>query len=326
MENHDLISVIIPIYKVEAFLDRCVLSVVEQSYSLLEIILVDDGSPDNCPQMCDEWAQKDSRIKVIHKENGGLSDARNAGMKSASGEYIAFVDSDDWVAPEFVERLLSAMRDDDSQIAACTVEMVWEDGTPSSLLTARTNALLNQEEAQRALLEESLLKHPVWYKLYKRETIAGIAFEVGRLHEDVFWSYQAVGRAEKVSVIDYIGYYYFQRSGSIMGKGYSLKTLDALEARVLQYQYIVEHFPGLELSARINLINNCIYHGQMTIKYLDGETQKKALEYIMSVKKEYSLEHQEYTGMKLTHLLWMKLANISFLSCCRLKNFLGIGM
>ena len=100
MSCKDLISIIIPIYKVEKFLDRCVESVVNQTYSNLEIILVDDGSPDNCPYMCDEWAEKDSRIKVIHKLNGGLSDARNEGLKSSTGKYVGFVDSDDWIAPE----------------------------------------------------------------------------------------------------------------------------------------------------------------------------------------------------------------------------------
>ena len=103
------ISVIIPIYKVEKYLNRCVESVVNQSYQNLEIILVDDGSPDNCPKMCDDWAEKDNRIKVIHKENGGLSDARNAGLKVAMGEYISFVDSDDWIAKDFYEVLIRVL-------------------------------------------------------------------------------------------------------------------------------------------------------------------------------------------------------------------------
>ena len=98
----DLISVIVPVYQVEEYLDRCVQSIVDQTYTNLEIILVDDGSPDRCPQMCDEWAKRDSRIRVIHKENGGLSDARNAGMQAASGTYIAFVDSDDWVSERYI--------------------------------------------------------------------------------------------------------------------------------------------------------------------------------------------------------------------------------
>ncbi|MBQ6857596.1 MAG: glycosyltransferase, partial [Lachnospiraceae bacterium] len=105
----DLISIIVPVYKVEMYLDRCVRSLVEQSYTNLEIILVDDGSPDNCGIMCDRWTEKDRRIKVIHKKNGGLSDARNAGLRIAAGEYIAFVDSDDWIEPEMYGHMLGLM-------------------------------------------------------------------------------------------------------------------------------------------------------------------------------------------------------------------------
>ena len=185
-----MITVIVPIYKVEHYLNRCVQSIIDQTYRNLEIILVDDGSPDLCPAMCDAWRERDSRILVIHKQNGGLSDARNTGMAVASGDYIAFVDSDDWIAPEMLERLLGAIREDDSDIAACTVQMVGEGVSTSQFLTVRTNCVLSRQEAQKALLEESLLKQPVWYKLYKRETIRDILFEVGKHHEDVFWSYQ----------------------------------------------------------------------------------------------------------------------------------------
>ena len=117
--NQSLISVIVPVYKVEQYLDKCVESIVNQTYRNLEIILVDDGSPDNCPAMCDGWAKRDYRIKVIHKANGGLSDARNAGIAVASGEFIGFVDSDDWVAPFFYERLISILIDNDCDISAC---------------------------------------------------------------------------------------------------------------------------------------------------------------------------------------------------------------
>lgn len=107
-----MISVIVPVYKVEPYLDRCVRSIVEQTYTDLEIILVDDGSPDNCPAICDAWAERDSRVKVIHKQNGGLSDARNAGMDIATGEYIGFVDSDDWIAPEMYQILYNMLQRD----------------------------------------------------------------------------------------------------------------------------------------------------------------------------------------------------------------------
>ena len=122
-----LISVIIPVYKVEEYLENCIQSVIKQTVSDLEIILVDDGSPDQCPEICDLWADKDSRIKVIHKENGGLSDARNAGMKVATGEYVSFIDSDDYISLDFYETLLETIVDNDSDIVECGVVKFYED-------------------------------------------------------------------------------------------------------------------------------------------------------------------------------------------------------
>ena len=119
--NESLISVIVPIFKVEDYLNRCVESLIAQTYHNLEIILVDDGSTDTCPQLCDEWAEKDKRIKVIHKKNGGLSDARNAGIRAAEGEYILFVDSDDWVCADYAESLYRAVESSNSDICECDV-------------------------------------------------------------------------------------------------------------------------------------------------------------------------------------------------------------
>ena len=326
ISNENLISVIVPVYKVEPYLDRCVESIILQTYTNIEIILVDDGSPDNCPAMCDAWAEKDSRVRVIHKENGGLSDARNAGLALATGEYAAFVDSDDWIAPEMLERLHAAMEQDDSDIAACTVQMVWEDSEYKEFLTVQRNCILEREEAQSALLKESLLKQPVWYKLYRREVVEDIPFEVGKFHEDVYWSYQAIGNARRVSVIDYIGYYYFQRAGSIMGEGYSLRRLDAIEAYEGRYRYLAEHFPRLEVEARIAIVDNCIYHGQMALKYLSGKEQKQVLNYLSEVKDRYPIKHSDYADRKITHRLWLDLGRVSLTAVCRIKNALYVGL
>lgn len=326
MALYPLISVIVPVYKVEQYLDRCVQPIVDQTYTNLEILLVDDGSPDNCPAMCDAWAEKDSRIRVIHKENGGLSDARNAGLALATGEYISFIDSDDWIAPEMLEKLFAALQREDSDIAACTVQMVWEDDTPSRLLTVQQNRVLDNAEAQKALLRETLLKQPVWYKLYRRDIIKDIPFEVGKYHEDVYWSYQAIGNARRVSLIDYIGYFYFQRSGSIMGEGYSLKRLDAIEAYERRYCYLAEHYPELEREARVKIWTSCIYHGQMAMKYLPAVDRKQALRYLNEVKERYPIYHADYAGSKFTHRLWLDLARVSLPLTCRVKKNLRIGL
>lgn len=321
----DLISVIVPVYKVPQYLNQCVNSIVNQTYQNLEIILVDDGSPDHCPAMCDEWAEKDPRISVIHKENGGLSDARNAGLDVASGEYIAFVDSDDWIAPDMYERLYQRLTEDHSDMAACGVEMVWEAGTGSRMLTRPGSRVLEREEAMRAIIEESWLKQPVWYKLYKTALVRDIPFPIGKCHEDVFWSYQAVGAANRVSVFDSPCYFYRQRSNSIMGVGYSLKRLDALEARAKRFQYIQANFPGLVAIERTTFFFFCLYSMQMAQKYLSGDEYQTAKQRIMRTISEMKLL-DEVGNLSFKQRLWVALAQLSLGMTCRLRNVLHIGL
>lgn len=319
----ELISVIVPVYKVEPYLDKCISSIVKQTYKSLEIILVDDGSPDNCPAMCDAWAEKDRRIRVIHKTNGGLSDARNAGMAVATGELMTFVDSDDWIAPDMYEHLYQRLTEDASDIATCGVQMVWEDETPSHMLTREGNCILNQEEAMRVIIEESWLKQPVWYKIYKTALVRDILFPVGKYHEDVFWSYQAVGRAKKVSISDRIGYYYLQRGGSIMDEGYSLKRLDAVEAKVQRCAYIQERFPALSPLATKNLWFTCIYHGQLALRNLDEKAVAQVMAFLQSVLKSNPVVTD---GCTWKERIWLRMARLDLRMTCRLRTRLRIGL
>lgn len=245
MNQMPLISVIVPVYKVEAYLDKCIRSIAEQTYTNLEIILVDDGSPDHCGEICDAWAKKDSRIRVIHKENGGLSDARNAGMSAATGALMGFVDSDDWVEPDMFRLLFAHLTESDSDIAACGIVMDYKDGTAPRMLTMAGDAVMETREALMALMDDSRLKQPVCYKLYKRDLIKDIPFPVGKCHEDAFWSYQAIARAKRVCIFDTPCYHYLQRGGSIMGSKFSLKRLDTLEAELKMLAFLREHHPDL---------------------------------------------------------------------------------
>lgn len=320
-----IISVIVPIYGVEAYLDRCVKSIVDQTYSNLEIILVDDGSPDNCPAMCDAWAEKDSRIKVIHKENGGLSDARNAGMAVATGKLVGFVDSDDWISPDMYWLLYERMVTDGSDIAACGVQMVWEGTTPPKMLTKAGSCVLDTQEAMRAMIEETWLKQPVWYKLYRREIIQDIPFPAGKYHEDVFWSYQAIGRAHTVSVFDTPCYFYAQRSGSIMGEGYSLKRLDGLDAKVLRTEYIRAYFPQLVPTAQCDLMFSCMYAFQMCLQHLSQSELAFAKEKITNVISN-AKPFQRKKAMSMKQRVWYYLAQLSFECACKLRNKLKVGV
>lgn len=322
-----LISVIVPVYKVEQYIDRCVQSITDQTYRNLEIILVDDGSPDHCPAMCDAWAAKDSRIKVMHKENGGLSDARNAGMAVASGTYMGFVDSDDYIAPEMYQLLYDRITVDGSDIAACGVEMVYEDGTSPRKLTASGNCVLNKDAAMEAIIRENWLKQPVWHKLYKTELIRDILFPVGKYHEDIFWSYQAIARVQKVSVVDTTCYFYVQRSGSIMGERYSIRRLDAIEAKQQRMHYLQREFPELEGRGQLDLLFSCIYHGQLAQRDLPKAENKRVMTRLKSVIKDCPMPSEEIRNqITATHRFWLHLAKINLPLTCALRGLLGVGL
>ena len=318
-----LISVIVPVYKVEAYLDRCVQSIVDQTYRNLEIILVDDGSPDRCPAMCDAWAEKDSRIKVIHKENGGLSDARNAGMAVATGEFIGFVDSDDYIARNMYQLLYDRLISDGSDIAACGVKMVFEDGSPARQLTKSGSCVLDRNAALEAVVRESWLKQPVWYKLYKTAMIRDILFPAGKCHEDVFWTWQAVIRANRVSVFDTPCYFYVQRRGSIMSETYSLRRLDAVEAKQQRLNYLEKEFPQLADQGRIDLLFTSMYHGQLALRDLGKAESEKVILTLMPIVDACSIDG---TQLSFPHKCWLRFARINLKLCCKIRNRLGVGL
>ncbi len=193
------ISVIVPVYRAEPYLARCVDSVLAQSHRDLELILVDDGSPDGCPALCDAYARRDPRVKVIHRENGGIAEARNTGLDAAGGGWIAFVDSDDWVEPDFLEYLLLGARDWGADLALCAY---WREGPARrEKLGYDRAACLTPRQALEDLLRERRLSSHLWNKLYRRQLFEGIRFPKGRVYEDVAVTYRLVERARAVAVL-----------------------------------------------------------------------------------------------------------------------------
>lgn len=317
------ISIIVPVYGVEKYVNRCIQSIVNQTYKNIEIILVDDGSPDNCPLICDEWAKEDLRIKVIHKKNGGLSDARNVGLQIASGELIGFVDSDDWISEDMYQLLYEDMVNNDSDISACGVKIIWEDNK-FELLTPEGSYLFNQQEAMEAIIKETKLKQPVVYKLYKSDLIKDIMFPVGKYHEDVFWSYKAIGKAHKVSIFDTPCYFYFQRKNSIMGSTYSLKRLDSLEAKLERLKFIENNFPDLEEIAKWDLWFSCMYSLQLAMKHLSIQEYRTARNKIYGIINEIR-SLQCIKNISVKEKGWFLLSKITFEQTCRLRNLLKVG-
>lgn len=213
------ITVIVPIYNVEKYLSQCINSIVNQTYNNLEIILVDDGSPDNCPQLCDAFEKEDARIKVIHKGNGGLSSARNAGLEIATGDYITFVDSDDWLELNMYEVLYTNLIKEDADVSACAnIGEFGKEGTMFKQERLQNITVYTElREMYKHLLPTSqpTLLFMVWNKLFKRDIVGDIRFQIGQIYEDMYFEREVLKRCKKIVYSDYVGYHYrIGRGGS----------------------------------------------------------------------------------------------------------------
>lgn len=320
----DLISVIVPIYNVEPYLDRCVKSIVEQSYDRLEIILVDDGSPDNCPALCDAWAERDSRIKVIHKTNGGLSDARNAGLAAAAGDLICFIDSDDWIEPDFLSALYHAMEQTGAEIAECATQYVAEDGAVIRTRKAASGPLDRTEALRRLVLEDGVYQ-TVWNKLYRREAVQGIPFAVGKTNEDEFWTYQVFDRINKLATVETPLYNYFQRGTSIIGVGYNIRRLDGLEARFLRMEYLQKYEELADLT-RQQFTLDCMWHLQCALRCLSGQERQTARETILAFNAKTPKVKQKKLTLTGKYQVWYALFRFMPICTAELRNRLKIGL
>lgn len=236
--NSPLISVIVPIYNVEKWLSRCVDSILAQTYKNLEILLVDDGSPDNCGEICDDYAAKDQRVKVIHKPNGGLSDARNAALDVAKGEYITFVDSDDYVTHDYISSLFSLIIafDADISIEACHI---FEEGqTPIIHHTKIFKYNMTPQQAISQMFYQKGFDVNAWAKLYHRSLFCGIRYPKGQIYEDLQTTFKLMLKSSKIAYANKPVYYYMFRKDSIEGAPFSEKKMDsALEVFRLMQSY-----------------------------------------------------------------------------------------
>lgn len=225
------ISIIVPVYKVEKYLDKCVRSIVEQTYKNLEIILVDDGSPDNCPAMCDEWARKDSRIAVIHKENGGVSSARNAGLAACTGDYVGFVDSDDWIEPDMYEYLLDISMKSNADVSRCAFVIELEN--PEVDIDLQNDSklrVLHGDELIIELVNGEYNEGIMCNKLYKSECIKDLRLNENiKIAEDCLLNYHIYSRGITLVSSDSVKYHYLGRNDSATNSVFSEKSFDILK-------------------------------------------------------------------------------------------------
>lgn len=266
-----LISVIIPVYKVEKYIYECVESVLNQTYQNLEVILVDDGSPDKCPEICDEYAEKDKRVRVIHKKNGGLSDARNCGIKNAKGEYLTLVDSDDCISEKMIETLYLLCKRKNVLLSQCDFTTDWDIFQNEQGFFK--NYILNANQCFENLFGTYSTTFCIACgKLYHISLFEHVSFPIGRIHEDVYTTHLLFEQAKKIVFTKKRLYFYRQREGSIMSVERSKPTWDELIADMTRAKYFKEkgylNLYGKQLCVCINVLKKQYkkYYRQMSLK------------------------------------------------------------
>ena len=310
VNDQPLISIIVPIYNVERYLEKCIESILTQTYTNLELILVDDGSPDRCPVICDEFAKKDNRIVVIHKKNGGLSDARNAGLDIAQGKFIGFVDGDDYIDPQMYEILFDALFKNDADMSICNYVKVNEQ---YELITEKNNILPIKD----ACISPDEFMHGYtgkygWFyviacnKLYRKKLFDKCRYPIGKQHEDAFLIHHIVYNCRKIACIKAPLYYYVEREGSIMSKK-NIKNMDLCEALIDQYFYAHKH-------------KRCILK-EYAVRRLSFEMEKWAeiSDNNVDIKKKY---HQ--LRKKAFFLVWEKKAWQGYSASAQIYYRIGI--
>lgn len=271
------ISIVVPIYKVEEYLDKCIKSLINQTYKEIEIILVDDGSPDRCPKMCDEYAEEDDRIKVIHKVNGGLSDARNYGLKESTGEYVLFVDSDDYIELDTCEKFLYIIKSNKPDIIVGNAYRINNNKSYLMKHSMDTNGkMIRGTEYLKEELKSSSMYMAAWLNLYNREFLVknNLQFSVGLLHEDEEFTPRAFLKASNVIGTDIFFYNYLIREGSITTAKNKLKNAEHMMKICNDLESVYGTIPDLELKKLLN--NNLVDKFLNTFQVAELYDKKKS--------------------------------------------------
>ena len=282
-----IISVIIPVYKVEPYLRKCVDSVCNQTFRDLEIILVDDGSPDNCGKICDEYAAKDNRIVVIHKENGGISSARNAGIDIAQGEFLGFVDSDDWIEPDMYEFLYNNLIQEDADISVCG-GYEHRDDRITDLIDPSIRAVASGHDAVDLFLPMETAGNASWNKLFRRHMFSQIRFPEGKLWEDSFIMVRLIDSANKVVFDMQQKHNYLRRAGSITMSGYRPGLRDYTQSQAFIYNYTREKYPDLTVKAISSSVQAHLFVLNLmlvTSKKVDKDFKKEVIGFLRENRK-----------------------------------------
>ena len=305
-EIQTYISIIVPVYNVEKYLNRCVDSILNQTFSDFELILVDDGSPDNCGKICDEYAEKDNRVRVIHKPNGGLSDARNAGiewaLKNSDSEWITFIDSDDWVHHRYLEFLLKAVIENNTLISICKYHSTHNEIKIDENIIF-TSEILDTEEFQIQRFTYSLI---AVVKLIRKELITDIRFPVGKLHEDAFTIWKLLIKVDLISFVDLELYYYFQNPNSIMHVQWTPRRLDEVQAYEEQIKFYEKNKKyNLKNRAEKALINVLASQINSILSMDDKKNQEKYLKILRKKLRSNFRKYKKVLNLTVRNDVWI---------------------
>lgn len=302
--NEEKISIIVPVYNVEAYLERCVESILKQTYTNLEILLVNDGSTDKSGELCDKLALRDHRIRVIHKENGGLSDARNRGIDEASSNLIGFIDSDDYIDEDMYETLYRQMVASKADLSMCGHYDVYHQIPEKQVAEIKTWELM-PEEAIKMVMEAKILSVTAVNKLYKKALFEQLRFRIGKIAEDAFIMVDLIHQCSKVVATNEKKYYYVHRENSITTQKFSLKFLNVIEAYEQNAKIISENYPDLYDVAIMRL--NWAYFYVLDRLLVDNDFKDKVLEdrlisYLKKNKKSILMDSRFTRARKMSFL------------------------
>ncbi len=293
------ISVIIPVYNVEKYLEKCLESVINQTYKNLEIIVVNDGSKDTSGDICDIFAKKDDRIKVIHKINGGLSDARNAGMKIATGDYIGFVDSDDYIAEDMFSTLYELAEKHNCEISIVSFyEMM--DNRLLSVQRSGELDVMDKETAIKELLIDTKIQSYAWNKLFKRELFLDIDFPVGKNFEDIATTLLLFEKANKIVRLEEPKYYYLRRNDSIVGVRNYKTYADYIEVLLSKYEYLEGKYKELDVYNEYNFIISMIWVYTIIVAFEINDLESK-IDEIFPLLKKLTEKNSDLLNKELDH-------------------------
>lgn len=302
-----LISVIVPVYKVERYINRCIESILNQSFKDYELILVDDGSPDKCGKICDEYAEKKDNIYVIHKANGGLSDARNAGIEwaieNSNSEWITFIDSDDWIHKDYLKLLYDAAERLQVGVSICGFSRVTDEDMQN--LPEVVDGVPKLWNTEDFFIERNVNAVVAWGKLYKKSLWKNIRYPYGKLHEDEFTTYKLLFQRDKVAVLDTELYFYYKNENGIMNSKWSPKRLDAIEAMQERMHFFATDAKYSKVYAwNINaLLSNCYWNYKIIFEEKQLNERKK---YLRRIKREFQKSIWKYRKNDLVN--WDKVA------------------